>query len=159
MLIDYEILGYESTFGFLKRSFVVEKVWSWDLYYIMKTSTKKKNYRNLYINTKGRFAEKIMIIIWRRYLIFHLCVEKKRPVTEVWATQNFIKDKMTRRVDVILRKSARVYWLFRLFQKMSQSILTVSVILCSSNVFGRTSPRWCSRGSPDGWIQILFLQN
>ena len=25
MLIDYEILGYESTFGFLKRSFVVEK--------------------------------------------------------------------------------------------------------------------------------------
>ena len=26
MLIDYEILGYESTFGVLKRSFVVEKV-------------------------------------------------------------------------------------------------------------------------------------
>ena len=25
------LLGYESTFGFLKRSFVVEKVWSWDL--------------------------------------------------------------------------------------------------------------------------------
>ena len=24
-------------------------------------------------------------------------------------------------------------------------------ILCSSNVFGRTSPTWCYRGSPGGW--------
>ena len=31
-------------------------------------------------------------------------------------------------------------------------------IFCSSNFFGRTSPRCCSRGSPGGWIKISFLQ-
>ena len=28
---------------------------------------------------------------------------------------------------------------------------------CSTDFFGRTSPRWCSRGSPGGWIKIYSL--
>ena len=41
-----------------------------------------------------------LIYKWWRYLTFQQLKKKKR-VLEVWATKNFIKDKMTGRVDIV----------------------------------------------------------
>ena len=38
----------------------------------------------------------------------------------------------------------------------SSSIFVFYEILCSSNFFCRTSTRYCSRGSPGGWIKIFM---
>ena len=99
-------------------------------------------------------------IVWR--IFFENC---KKVKIEVTATQksNFFE---CFRINWRFSDPVTSFFTFLHFSEIcARDILTLPVILffykilCSSNFFGRTSPRCCSWGSTGGWIKISFLQN